>query len=302
MDRRRFVTTLAAAVPARAAAQAPGKVARVGFLSSARRPTDAELQQSPWRLEMQRLRWVEGQNLIVDWRFTDGDRELLARYARELVDARVDVIVTMAHVGRRPRAAAHLHAADRPHLQRPGSCRRRADRELRAAGRQRHRRVAHARRDTRQATRAHQDHAAHGRPHRRAVLDCGRCGPASDVGGQFARGGACASGGTAVPPLSRPGRADGRVCGDGRGADPRLPARADLPDLRKPWPHRRTRDPAPAAGRVHAARVRRGRRAGGVRAGTFRRCCASSRSRSTASCAAPIPASCRCSSRASSNW
>jgi putative ABC transport system substrate-binding protein len=102
MDRRRFVTTLAAAASARAMAQASGKVARVGFLSSARRPTDAQLQQDPWRLEMQRLGWVEGQNLIVDRHYTDGHRELLVRYARELVDARVDVIVTMAHVDAAP--------------------------------------------------------------------------------------------------------------------------------------------------------------------------------------------------------
>jgi putative ABC transport system substrate-binding protein len=96
MDRRRFVTTLAAAVPAGALAQAPGKVARVGFLSSARLPTDAELQQSPFRLEMQRLGWVSGRNLIVDRRFSDGDLELLARHARELVDAKVDLIVISA--------------------------------------------------------------------------------------------------------------------------------------------------------------------------------------------------------------
>jgi putative ABC transport system substrate-binding protein len=97
MDRRHFVTTLAAgAVPVRAEAQALGKVARVGFLSSAPRPTDAQLQQSPWRLEMQRLGWVEGRNLIVERRFTDGDMDRLASFARELVDARVDVIVTMA--------------------------------------------------------------------------------------------------------------------------------------------------------------------------------------------------------------
>jgi putative tryptophan/tyrosine transport system substrate-binding protein len=96
VDRRRFVTTLAATVPALAAAQAPGRVARVGSLSSARRPTDAELQRSPWTLEMQRLGWVEGRNLIVDRRYTDGDLELLERHARELVDAKVDLIVAIA--------------------------------------------------------------------------------------------------------------------------------------------------------------------------------------------------------------
>lgn len=96
MDRRAFAFGLAlGAAPLLARAQAPGKVARVGFLSSARRPSDAELERSPWKLEMQRLGWIEGRNLVVDRRFTDGDLEALARLARELVDARVDVVVTM---------------------------------------------------------------------------------------------------------------------------------------------------------------------------------------------------------------
>jgi putative tryptophan/tyrosine transport system substrate-binding protein len=97
IDRRAFATGLALGAAALAArAQAPGKVARVGFLSSARRPTDAELAQSPWSLEMQRLGWIEGRNLVVERRFSDGNMDQLAAFARELVDARVDVIVTMA--------------------------------------------------------------------------------------------------------------------------------------------------------------------------------------------------------------
>jgi putative ABC transport system substrate-binding protein len=99
MDRRTFLSGLAlgagASTPA-SRAQTAGKVARVGFLSSARRPTAAELEQSPWRLEMQRLGWVEGRNLVVDRRYTDGNLDQLAVFARELVEARVDVIVTLA--------------------------------------------------------------------------------------------------------------------------------------------------------------------------------------------------------------
>ena len=45
---------------------------------------------------MQRLGWLEGRNLVVERRFTDGNMDQLAAFARELVDARVDVIVTMA--------------------------------------------------------------------------------------------------------------------------------------------------------------------------------------------------------------
>jgi len=96
LNRRRFVTTLAALGPVRALAQAPGKVARVGFLSSGPRPTDAQLPSSAWRQEMQRLGWVEGRNLVVERRFADGKFDLMARYARELVDARLDLLVTMA--------------------------------------------------------------------------------------------------------------------------------------------------------------------------------------------------------------
>ncbi|MCW5659290.1 MAG: ABC transporter substrate-binding protein [Burkholderiaceae bacterium] len=99
MDRRRFVATLASGVAAaqgESAAQPADRVARVGVLSSARRPSDAELQRSPWRLEMERLGWVEGRNLLVERRFADGQIDTLAGYARDLVDARVDVIMATA--------------------------------------------------------------------------------------------------------------------------------------------------------------------------------------------------------------
>ena len=97
IDRRAFASGLALGAAAFAArAQVPGKVARVGYLSSSARPSDAELQQSPWSLEMQRLGWVEGRNLVVERRFTDGNLDQLAVFARELVEARVDVIMTLA--------------------------------------------------------------------------------------------------------------------------------------------------------------------------------------------------------------
>jgi putative tryptophan/tyrosine transport system substrate-binding protein len=97
VDRRCFLSTLClAAASGGAGAQSSDRVARVGYLSSAARPSDAELQQSPWTLEMQRLGWVEGRNLVVERRFTDGSMDRLAVFAREFVDARVDVIATLA--------------------------------------------------------------------------------------------------------------------------------------------------------------------------------------------------------------
>jgi putative ABC transport system substrate-binding protein len=98
MDRRRFVATLGSGIAAAPGLAVPpsGKTARIGVLGSGRRPSDAELQASAWRLEMQRLGWVEGSNLLVERRYSDGRHDLMAGYARELLDARVDVIVTFA--------------------------------------------------------------------------------------------------------------------------------------------------------------------------------------------------------------
>ena len=40
--------------------------------------------------------YVEGQNIAFDWKFADGDPNRLSQLARELVDGRVDAIVTLA--------------------------------------------------------------------------------------------------------------------------------------------------------------------------------------------------------------
>ena len=184
MDRRRFVTTLAAAsVPVRALAQAPGKVARVGFLSSAPRPTDAAVAEQPVAAARCSA-WAgsRGATSSSSGASRTASIDLLARFARELVDAQRGR--DRGHGGHADAAEvrhARLDAADRRHLQRPRSGRRRVDRELRPAGRQRHRRVAHARRDARQAARADQDHAARGA----TALAC--CSPLRPMPGASAR-------------------------------------------------------------------------------------------------------------------
>ncbi len=92
MDRRAFVTgtlTLLAA-PLAAQAQKAGKVWRVGFLGIA----------APHLVEVlvQRLRelgYVEGQNLVIERRFTEGNLERIPTLAAELVAFKVDVIVAV---------------------------------------------------------------------------------------------------------------------------------------------------------------------------------------------------------------
>ena len=97
MDRRSFAAGLALGVgmaPLAIRAQTAGRTARVGFLTGAPPPTGAEQQRDPWTLEMRRLGWIEGQNLVVERRSADGKYERMPALAQELVDAKLDVIMT----------------------------------------------------------------------------------------------------------------------------------------------------------------------------------------------------------------
>jgi putative ABC transport system substrate-binding protein len=78
-------------------AQTPGKVWRVGFLTLRKRPDNFDVNViGAFRTGMRELGYVEGKNLIIEWRFADGKPERLAGMAAELVQLNVDVIVTAA--------------------------------------------------------------------------------------------------------------------------------------------------------------------------------------------------------------
>jgi putative ABC transport system substrate-binding protein len=75
-----------------AEAQQPKKVARIGFLAPATRTgyqhlTDAFLQG------LRELGYAEGQNIVIEYRWADGNFERLPELAAELVRLKVDVIV-----------------------------------------------------------------------------------------------------------------------------------------------------------------------------------------------------------------
>jgi putative ABC transport system substrate-binding protein len=97
-NRRKLLVTLGAGALAFAAlpgsfGQQQGKVWRVGFLS----PTSASLssQNTGAFLEgMRELGYIEGKNLLVERRFADGKLERLPGLAAELVQLKVDIIVT----------------------------------------------------------------------------------------------------------------------------------------------------------------------------------------------------------------
>jgi len=99
MNRRDTVLALvalgAAAGPLASLAQQPGKIWRIGFLSLessavTSRNSDAFLKG------MRDLGYVDGKNLIVEWRFAEGNFERLPALAADLVQLKVDVIVAVA--------------------------------------------------------------------------------------------------------------------------------------------------------------------------------------------------------------
>jgi ABC-type uncharacterized transport system substrate-binding protein len=97
MDRRRFILTSlagAAAVPLAARAQSARRLWRVGYLGDGPRAERVGINFEPFREGLRDLGYVEGENIIIEERWTDGRAERLPVLASELVRLKVDVIVT----------------------------------------------------------------------------------------------------------------------------------------------------------------------------------------------------------------
>jgi putative ABC transport system substrate-binding protein len=95
IDRRRFLLTSLGGVlaaPRGVGAQQVGKVYRIGFLSGtfavASKPAVEQL-----RLGLRELGYVEGQNIVIEYRWADGQQSRLPELAAELVAIKPDVIV-----------------------------------------------------------------------------------------------------------------------------------------------------------------------------------------------------------------
>ena len=97
MKRREFITLLgvAAGWPLAARAQQPTKLPTIGFLG-----TTTLSAMSEWVAAfVQRLRelgWIEGRNIAIEYRWAEARSERYGEIAAELVQSKVDVIVTTA--------------------------------------------------------------------------------------------------------------------------------------------------------------------------------------------------------------
>jgi len=74
-------------------AQQPKKVPRIGYLTSAA-AASALPKSEAFREGLRQLGYVEGKNIIIEWRYAEGKSERLSELAAELVNLNVDVIVT----------------------------------------------------------------------------------------------------------------------------------------------------------------------------------------------------------------
>lgn len=76
-----------------ARAQQPGKVHRVGVLRPGSSKEPAWIQREPFERGLRELGWKPGGNILIDYRYGEGDAANLEPLAAELVRKRVDVIV-----------------------------------------------------------------------------------------------------------------------------------------------------------------------------------------------------------------
>src|SRR5689334_3423656 len=95
MNRRAFLSILSGgllAAPLAAEAQQPTKIARIGYLSP-NLATSPHLREA-FRQGLRDLGYVEGRNLVIEYRDAEGRFERIPALAAELVALKVDVIVT----------------------------------------------------------------------------------------------------------------------------------------------------------------------------------------------------------------
>jgi putative tryptophan/tyrosine transport system substrate-binding protein len=84
-----------------AEAQQPAKIPRIGYLG-ANFPTTNPARIEAFRQGLRELGYVEGKNILIEYRFAEGKLDRLPALAAELVRLKVDVIVMGGPASTRP--------------------------------------------------------------------------------------------------------------------------------------------------------------------------------------------------------
>jgi putative ABC transport system substrate-binding protein len=101
MRRREFIALVGGAIwcpTGVRAQQQTGKVHRIGFLGVTS-PSDRPSLLDAFRQGLRELGWVEGQNIVIDYRFAEDRLDRLPDLAAELVRLKVDIIISFGTQG-----------------------------------------------------------------------------------------------------------------------------------------------------------------------------------------------------------
>ena len=110
-----WLVGLALASPSLAAAQQPEACPRIGFLFTAS-PAAFRSRIDAFRQGLQDLGYIEGRNIVTEYRYAEGKQDLATELAAELIRLKVDLIVTSSTPG--------ILAIKRYPVQSPSSSRR----------------------------------------------------------------------------------------------------------------------------------------------------------------------------------
>jgi len=101
MKRREFIAVLGSVAlgPVAGRAQTPTRVRRVGVVMGyTERDPNGQLQVTAFRQQLQKLGWLEGGNLIIDFRFAADDPDRIRRLAIELLGLGPNVMVSNSNL------------------------------------------------------------------------------------------------------------------------------------------------------------------------------------------------------------
>jgi ABC-type uncharacterized transport system substrate-binding protein len=91
-----LLTTVLVTTVSSAQAQQPKKVPRIGFLSgrSAPNPTNPDPSGEAFRRGLRDLGYIQGKNILVDYRYADGTLDRITGLVAELLELNVDILVS----------------------------------------------------------------------------------------------------------------------------------------------------------------------------------------------------------------
>src|SRR6266545_6679019 len=84
---------LALGLPAQA--QQPAKIPRIGYVSGTGDPKTPGLQVEAFRQGLRDLGYIEGKNILIEYRYEEGNQDRAPRLVAELIQLNVDVLVAV---------------------------------------------------------------------------------------------------------------------------------------------------------------------------------------------------------------